>query len=81
MSRKFLTPIGLLSKASDPSSGSVGDVYYNSSVNKIYVYNGASWGLAGAQGVQGTQGTIGTQGTTGTTASDPTVTSLMLGGM
>lgn len=107
MARRFLTPIGLLTRASDPASGTIGDMYYNSSNNKIYAYTGSSWtlaaaqgtqGTAGAQGTQGTQGTVGSQGTqgtqgtlgtgtqgaqgtAGTAGSDPTVTTLMLGGM
>lgn len=84
MARRFLTPIGLLARSSDPASGSVGDMYYNSSANKLYAYNGSSWTLAAAQGVQGTQGTAGAtgaQGTEGTAASDPTVTALLFGGM
>ena len=84
MARRFLTPIGLLAKSSDPASGSVGDIYYNSSTNKIYGYTGSAWTLAAAQGTQGTvgaQGTTGAQGTAGTAGADPTVTSFMLGGM
>ena len=29
--------------ASDPASGEAGDVYYNSTDNKLRVYNGTSW--------------------------------------
>ena len=78
MARKFLTPIGLLARASNPASGSLGDLYYNSSANKIYAYDGATWSLAaaqgtqGANGAQGTQGTVGSQGTTGTQGTQGT---------
>lgn len=72
MSRKFLSPLGLLAKSTDPASGSIGDTYYNTGDNKVYTYNGSSWEVTlGTQGTQGTtgtgsQGTQGFQGTTGT---------------
>lgn len=43
MSRKFLTPIGILTKSTNPSGGAAGDAYYNSSDGKIYVHNGSGW--------------------------------------
>lgn len=43
MSRKYLTPIGILSRTTNPSAGTSGDTYYNSSDGKIYVYNGSAW--------------------------------------
>lgn len=42
MSRKFLTPTGLLSAATDPA-GSVGAIYYNTVDQVVKVYNGSSW--------------------------------------
>jgi hypothetical protein len=30
-------------RSSDPSSGSAGDIYYNSSVNKLRIHNGTTW--------------------------------------
>jgi len=65
MSKKFLTPVGLLTKATNPASGFTGDTYYNTVDNKVYTYNGSAWVLTGVQGIQGTTGTVGLQGTTG----------------
>lgn len=69
MARRHLTPIGLLARSTDPAGGAVGDMYYNSSVSKLYAYDGSSWTLAaaqGTQGAQGVQGTLGSQGVQGT---------------
>ena len=43
MSRKMLTPLNLLTRASDPSSGTEGDTYFNTQDSSIRVYNGAVW--------------------------------------
>jgi hypothetical protein len=43
MSRKFLTPLNLLTKASDPSSGTEGDIYFNTLDQSIRIYNGITW--------------------------------------
>ena len=43
MSRKFLTPIGVLTKATAPASASTGDMYYNTADNVAYLYNGTTW--------------------------------------
>lgn len=43
MSRPFLTPINLLNGASDPASGTIGDIYFNTTSNTVKVYNGTSW--------------------------------------
>lgn len=43
MSKKMLTPLNLLTRASDPSSGIEGDVYFNTSDSSIRVYNGEVW--------------------------------------
>lgn len=77
MTRRFLTPIGVPALSAAPSSTVTGAMYYDTDDGKLYVYNGSTWSLAGAQGVQGTtgdagatgaqgvQGFIGAQGTTG----------------
>jgi len=43
MSRKYLTPLNLLTKASDPSSGKEGDVYFNTTSKSIKIHNGEVW--------------------------------------
>ncbi len=43
MARKFLTPVGLPSGASNPATGSAGDLFYNTSDGFIYNHNGTSW--------------------------------------
>ena len=47
MARKFLVPIGLVSLSSDPAGTSAGQTYYNTTSNKIRIYNGTSWIDAG----------------------------------
>lgn len=43
MARKFLVPIGLVSLSSDPAGSSAGQTYYNTTLNKIRVYDGTIW--------------------------------------
>jgi len=43
MSRKMLTPLNLLTRASDPSSGVEGDVYFNTDDKSIRIFNGITW--------------------------------------
>jgi hypothetical protein len=43
MSRKMLTPLNLLTRASDPSSGLEGDVYFNTNDKSIRIFNGITW--------------------------------------
>ena len=43
MSKKMLTPLNLLTRASDPSSGVEGDVYFNTQDKSIRIYNGVVW--------------------------------------
>jgi len=43
MSKKFLTPLNLLTMASDPSSGTEGDIYFNTNDMSIRIYNGITW--------------------------------------
>lgn len=43
MSKKFLSPIKLAQGASTPSSGSSGELFYNTTDKKVYAHNGTSW--------------------------------------
>jgi hypothetical protein len=43
MSKKLLTPLNLLTRASDPFSGSEGDIYFNTADKSIRIYNGITW--------------------------------------
>ena len=54
MSRKSLTPLGLLARSTNPASGSIGDTYYNTTDNKVYTYNGSAWAAVSGSGGSGT---------------------------
>ena len=43
MSRKSLVPFKLLTRASDPSSGSEGEIYFNTADSSIRMHNGLVW--------------------------------------
>jgi hypothetical protein len=43
MSKSFLTPIGLFSAATDPSSASIGNVYFNTASNVMRLYFNSQW--------------------------------------
>ena len=43
MSKKILTPLNLLTMASDPSSGIEGDTYFNTTDKSIRIFNGLTW--------------------------------------
>ena len=43
MSKKILTPLNLLTMASDPSSGTEGDTYFNTTDKSIRIHNGNVW--------------------------------------
>lgn len=45
MSKKFLSPIKLAQGASNPSSGSAGEIFYNTTDKAIYTHNGTGWGV------------------------------------
>ena len=59
MSRRFLTPLNVLHLATPPSSPSLGDVYFDTTYNALYTWDGSEWVSAGLQGAQGIQGTEG----------------------
>jgi len=43
MSRKFLSALKFLIRDTDPSSGSIGDTYFNSVDKSIRIHNGSTW--------------------------------------
>ena len=43
MAKRFLTPIGILNLASDPATGSEGEIYYNSTDDILKIYVSGSW--------------------------------------
>ena len=43
MSKKYLTPIRFLVRETDPSSGSLGETYFNSEDKSIRMHNGITW--------------------------------------
>jgi hypothetical protein len=46
MSKKFLTPVGLPSGTSNPSSGAAGDLFFRSDLGQIQIYTGSAWEAA-----------------------------------
>jgi hypothetical protein len=47
MSVQRLVPLHAVALSSDPSTGRIGDIYYNTSDNKLKFYNGLTWEFAG----------------------------------
>lgn len=45
MSKKFLSPIKLAQGSSNPSSGSAGEIFYNTTDKAIYTHDGSGWGV------------------------------------
>lgn len=43
MAKKFLTPIGLPSGTSYPTSPEAGELFYKTDDDTIYTYNGSAW--------------------------------------
>jgi hypothetical protein len=43
MAKRFLTPIGIVNLASDPVTGSEGEIYYNSTDDILKIYVNGSW--------------------------------------
>jgi hypothetical protein len=50
VARKFLTPIAPPALSSDPSNGTTGSIYYNTSLNALKYYNGSAWTVIGSGG-------------------------------
>lgn len=43
MSRRFLTPINVLHSATAPESPVLGDMYFNTTDDLLYIHNGTEW--------------------------------------
>lgn len=56
MSRRFLTPPTLPSGTSNPASGFIGDLFFRSDENKIYVYTSTGWVVATGGGLSDLDG-------------------------
>ena len=50
MSKAFLSPINLVQSATDPATATAGDVYFNTVLNQVKVYNGTTWSPVGSGG-------------------------------
>ena len=47
MSVKRLVPLHAVALESDPTEARIGDIYFNTSDQKLKFYNGSSWAFAG----------------------------------
>lgn len=47
MSKKFLSPIRLAQGATNPATGSEGELFWNTTDLKVYIHNGTSWAASG----------------------------------
>ena len=43
MARKFVVPLGLLASTSDPTGHTAGEMYFNTTSNKVKIYTGSAW--------------------------------------
>jgi hypothetical protein len=43
MSRKALVPVNVLASGSNPTGQYAGDLYFNSSENTVYAFDGTNW--------------------------------------
>jgi hypothetical protein len=51
MAIKFLSTQRVVNLSSDPASGTIGEIYFNTSDSELKVYDGASWSsLGGSSG-------------------------------
>jgi hypothetical protein len=50
MSVRVLASLNLVSAASDPVSAAAGDLYFNTVLNQVKVYNGTLWNAVGSGG-------------------------------
>ena len=74
-SKKFLNPINLLNLASDPSSATEGDVYFNTTDDVIKVYANGAWVAIGYGGGYSTSSVYLVRNNTGSTILKGTLVS------
>jgi len=48
LARQFLTPVGLPTGAAVPTTGAVGQLFYNTTDSLVYQYNGSAWVSVGS---------------------------------
>lgn len=53
MARRYLVPLGLLAATSDPTGQSAGDMYYNTTDNTVYTYDGSTWSSVNSGNLDG----------------------------
>lgn len=51
MSKRFLVPPTIPSGTSNPASGFIGDLFFRSDENKIYVYTSTGWVVSSGGGL------------------------------
>jgi hypothetical protein len=74
-SKKFLNPINLLNLASDPSSATEGDVYFNTTNDAVKVYANGAWVAIGSDGGASTSSVYLVRNNTGSTILKGTLVS------
>jgi hypothetical protein len=57
--KKFLVPLGLVSLASDPASGTEGELYYNSVSDGVRLYKNGAWTDLASTGALPSGGSVG----------------------
>ena len=74
MAKRFLTPINVLNSASDPVSAVEGDLYYNTTTDKLRIYSNSSWSDVSSGGGGGVTSLSGTANQIDVSASTGSVT-------
>lgn len=72
MATRLLNTQRIVNLSSNPASASAGEIYYNTSENKLKVYNGSSWGDLG--GGSGTVTSVGVSVPTGLSVANSPIT-------
>lgn len=70
MARSFLSTQKVVNLSSDPASGTAGEIYYNTTSNKLKYYNGTAWANVDTTGGGGSSVTISDTPPSSPTAGD-----------